>query len=90
MDAAPTGDWPLVEDALDDGISSRPRRGATGSAPSTCWIVVAVADAHRAVETGDEAWFAWGDITLPGGQSRQVVANDEGAEDDAPGGVARG
>ena len=63
IDASLVGDWPVLNHALSDSISSLPPRGKRGRGPSTYWIDVADRGARLASERNDERPFLWGNIT---------------------------
>lgn len=56
-------DLPLMRDALEDSLGSRPPRGAPQDGPSTYWIDHALTGLRARLEDGSEAPFAAGNVT---------------------------
>jgi hypothetical protein len=85
IDAELAGDWPVLNEALRDGISSLPPRGERGRGPSTYWIDAADRGARVASERDDEQPFLWGNIPQLRVKEGRVLASfdyDEPADDD--------
>lgn len=80
-------DWPLFTEALNDCVSSLPPRGAAGNGPSTYWVNVATLGLERAVASGMDRPFAWGNITLLRLHAGRVEARYDFDEEGVPGEV---
>lgn len=78
-------DWRLFTDALDDCVSSLPPRGAKGNGPSTYWVDVAAVGLDRALASGTDRPFTWGNITLLRLKDGRVEARYDSDEQDVPG-----
>jgi hypothetical protein len=78
-------EWPVLNDALNDSISSLPPRGGSGNGPSTFWIDHAESGARTAHRTGDERPFIWGNSTRLLVLGDSVVASYDYAETNEPG-----
>ena len=78
-------DQPVLQEALDDSISSLPPRGAPGNGPSSYWIDHAQEGAHQAHERGDECPFTSGNITVLSVRGDMVVAKYDFDKPDVPG-----
>ena len=85
IDAAIVGEHSLLNEALGDSISSLPPRGAPGNGPSTYWIDLARTGAATALESGSDAPFTWGNITLLRIKNGEVEARYDYDEEDVPG-----
>ncbi len=59
-----SADYSLLQEALNDCVSSLPPRGMPGNGPSTYWIDVAERGARQAAAIGDDRPFTWGNVTL--------------------------
>jgi hypothetical protein len=77
--------WPILNDALNDSISSLPPRGLRGNGPSTYWIDQASPGVRKAQATGDDRPFIRGNATLLRLQGDSVVAAYDYADPDEPG-----
>jgi hypothetical protein len=75
----------LFTEALNDCVSSLPPRGAKGDGPSTYWVDVARVGLDRAVASGSDRPFTWGNITLLRLKEGRVEARYDFDEDDVPG-----
>ena len=85
IDAELAGDWPVLNEALSDCISSLPPRGERGTGPSTYWIDVADRGARVASVRNDERPFVWGNITQLRVKDGRVLAHfdyDTPSDDD--------
>jgi hypothetical protein len=78
-------DWPLFTDALNDCVSSLPPRGASGNGPSTYWVDVARLGLERALASGTDRPFTWGNITLLRLSDGRVEARYDYDEEDVRG-----
>jgi hypothetical protein len=67
-------DLPLMRDALQDSLDSRPPRGAPQDGPSTYWIDMAIAGLRSRLEDGSSEPFASGNSTYLQLQGTQVEA----------------
>jgi hypothetical protein len=74
--------WPILNEALNDSISSLPPRGARGNGPSTYWIDRAEQGARLSVKSRP---FVTGNATTLRVMDQTVLANYDYAEDDEPG-----
>ncbi|WP_157692928.1 hypothetical protein [Pedococcus dokdonensis] len=78
-------EWRLFTEALNDCVSSLPPRGATGNGPSTYWVDVASIGLDRALASGTDRPFTWGNITLLRLNHGRVEARYDFDEEDVPG-----
>ena len=85
IDVALGPDWPLFTEALNDCVSSLPPRGAKGNGPSTYWVDVALGGLDRALASGTDQPFTWGNATLLRVTQGRVEARFDFDEDDVPG-----
>jgi hypothetical protein len=85
VDARIVGDYPLLNHALADSISSLPPRGETGAGPSTYWIDVARKGAVNAARDRSERLFTGGNITLLRVRGDEVEARYDYDDDDVAG-----
>lgn len=85
IDVTLGSDWPLLTEALNDCVSSLPPRGATGNGPSTYWVDVAIGGLDRALASGTDRPFTWGNATLLRLNEGRVEARYDYDEDDVPG-----
>ena len=56
-------DLPVLSDALEDSLGTRPPRGAPQDGPSTYWLDGAIAHLRERVESGNAEPFASGNAT---------------------------
>jgi hypothetical protein len=67
-------DLPLLQDALEDGLGTRPPRGAPQDGPSTYWLDNAISRLRERMESGGPEPFASGNTTYLQLQSGRVEA----------------
>jgi hypothetical protein len=78
-------EWPLFTEALNDCVSSLPPGGAKGSGPSPYWVDFARLGLDRALESGSDRPFTWGNVTLLRLKRGRVEARLDFEEEDVPG-----
>jgi hypothetical protein len=77
----------MLNETLNDCISSLPPRGALGNGPSCYWVDVAEDGLQRAIATGSNRPFTWGNITLLRLREGRVEARYDFDGDDIEGEV---
>jgi hypothetical protein len=77
--------WRLVDEALNDCVSSLPPRGLDVVGPSTYWVDRALDGLHRALDVDSDRPFARGNSTLFRLRDGRVEARHDYDEEDVPG-----
>jgi hypothetical protein len=85
VDFALDAEWSLLEEALNDSVSSLPPRGAPGNGPSTYWADVALAGLELSLATCSGRPFTAGNFTLLRLNGGRVEARHEYDAGDVPG-----
>lgn len=74
VEVALDDDLPVLADALDDSLGTRPPRGAPQDGPSTYWLDNAITRLRERMESGNTEPFASGNVTYLNLQGRRVEA----------------